>query len=335
MLNRVTVSKPLTFPKTVTFPRNYYVLNSEAIMSWKFNTKLKTKYSDIILRIYLAIKFIFRYHSTDIFITGRYGEYFALIQSFFPKFKKPHLLLDVEWYGSGKSKILNNVRGLKQKCIVNGAYRVGVFCEVESKNYSKYYNVSEEKFIWIPYCTNINILDYDTRESNYIFTGGIHHRDFKTLYLAVKNLEIEIRICAPINSIPKKYISDNMNILGYLPHNEYFKQLARSKFVVLSLVQDIRRCPGVITYVSAMKLGKAVVVNEMEGSKSYINNGVTGVIVPPSNPSALQEAILTLVSDHNFRTNIADNALFHANSNFSQERLVRDIDNIVKSIKTA
>lgn len=332
MLKRIIVSNPLTFPRSAIFPKNYSVLDSEAVMSWNFHKRLKTRYSDTILRIFLAIKLLIKYRATDVYITGRYGEYFAIMQSFFPKFKKPHILLDVEWYGESKSKVINKLRKIKQKCIINGAYRVSVFCEIESKKYSDYYNVSEEKFLWIPYCTDINKLDCSARELDYIFTGGLHHRDFKTLYLAVKDLDFEIRICAPTNSIPEEYISNNMNLLGYLPPNEYFKQIAESKFVVLSLTQDIRRCPGVITYVTAMKLGKAVIVNEMEGSKSYINNGVTGIIVPPNNHSALQKAILTLISDQNFRENIANNALIHANTNFTQERLMRDIDSIVKSV---
>lgn len=330
---RILISIPLSFPETIQFPKNFISLGSEAQMSWRFHKALKTKYSDTVLRVYLAIKLFLMGKKTDIFITGRYGEYFALLQGIAPWARRtPHVLLDVEWYGESRSRFVRVLKRMKQKLMIHGAYKVGVFCEVEAKKYAEYYQVPRDKFIWIPYCTDLSVAEYQPKESDYIFSGGIHQRDFKTLYKAVKDLDEEIRICAPAGSIPKKYISDNMCLIDRIPREEYFRQIAEAKFVILSLFPYLRRCPGVITYVAAMKLGKAVIVNEIEGSRSYIKNGVTGLIVPPCDHREMKKAILNLSSDDLYRNQIADQALQHANENFSQARLTADLFDVVKTI---
>lgn len=160
----------------------------------------------------------------------------------------------------------------------------------------------------------------------------MQQRDYETLFHAVKDIPIEVKIVAPTDKIDKRFIAKNMTLLGTLSSQEYYTAMAQSKLVVLSLEPNLRRSPGVITYVSAMKLGKAVIVNEIEGSKSYIMNGKTGVLVKPRDPEAMRNAIVTLLTNDELRKQIAHDAYSYAAEHFSKDRLINDLNKWVQLI---
>lgn len=204
--------------------------------------------------------------------------------------------------------------------------------KVEGHNYSSCYGIDKNKFVWIPYCTELERNNFDVHEDNYVFTGGLQQRDYETLFHAVKDIPIEVKIVAPTDKIDKRFIAKNMTLLGTLSSQEYYTAMAQSKLVVLSLEPNLRRSPGVITYVSAMKLGKAVIVNEIEGSKSYIMNGKTGVLVKPRDPEAMRNAIVTLLTNDELRKQIAHDAYSYAAEHFSKDRLINDLNKWVQLI---
>lgn len=260
-------------------------------------------------------------------ITGRYGEYFALFQGLVPFFRKDHLLLDIEWLGNdGQNRYLNHLKKIIKRFIARGAGRIGVFCEAEGRNYSAYYGIERSKFVWVPYCTDLETDDFDVREDDYIFTGGFEQRDWETFFHAVKDIPAEVRIAAPAGRMDRRFVSGNMTLLGVLSPRQYYEAMAKSKLVALSLEPDLRRCPGVTTYVSAMKLGKAVVVNETEGSGSYITGGKTGLVVRPRDPMAMRRAIETLLADDGLRRRIAHEARIYATEHFSNDSMAGYLD---------
>jgi glycosyltransferase involved in cell wall biosynthesis len=52
-----------------------------------------------------------------------------------------------------------------------------------------------------------------------------------------------------------------------------------------------------ISVLEAMRAGKAAVVTDVGGNGEAVEHGVTGLVVPPANPSALGEALVALLSD--------------------------------------
>ena len=328
----VLFSQPVSFPRNFPLPSNFHLVAKEDQLSWNFAKKLPSRVSDRLVRIYLIYEIFRNRKKIDMVITGRYGEYFALLQGLIPLFKKSHLLLDIEWYGNRKNKYLNSFKKVIHRIIARGAHKIGVFCEVEGHNYSSCYGIDKNKFVWIPYCTELERNNFDVHEDNYVFTGGLQQRDYETLFHAVKDIPIEVKIVAPTDKIDKRFIAKNMTLLGTLSSQEYYTAMAQSKLVVLSLEPNLRRSPGVITYVSAMKLGKAVIVNEIEGSKSYIMNGKTGVLVKPRDPEAMRNAIVTLLTNDELRKQIAHDAYSYAAEHFSKDRLINDLNKWVQLI---
>ena len=64
-----------------------------------------------------------------------------------------------------------------------------------------------------------------------------------------------------------------------------------AEVVVVPMRADLRRASGMDTYLSAMGLGNVVVVTECPGTRDYIEDGVNGIVVPPSDPGAMRSAI--------------------------------------------
>ena len=76
------------------------------------------------------------------------------------------------------------------------------------------------------------------------------------------------------------------------------------------------------TIVEAMMAQTPVVGSSVEGIPELIKNDITGVTVPPGDPSALCDAFLTLASDEQKRRTMADRALRWAHSSCTPEIMV-------------
>lgn len=295
---------------------------------------ISPKISEYLVRPYFALSIFRKRKDFDILVTGRYGEFFALLQGLLYKKKKTHLLLDVEWHYKHSNKIRRLISILVHRLIAAGAYKIQVFCGVEIDNYSEHFGIDRSKFVWIPYCTDIDDSALEAKEGNYIFAGGLQQRDYETLYYAVKDIPIKVLIAAPKEQIRKEFVSKNMEIIGLVKPNEFFNLIAKSKIVVLSLEPTVRRCPGVITYVTAMRMGKCVVVNESKGTKSYIVNNETGIIVKEKDPDSLRDAIENILKNDGLRHYIQENAYTYAKENFSISKYVEYIKNLVREMES-
>jgi len=327
----VILSKPTTFRTRRQLPDGFKLITEEARLSTEFGEKYPESVSELFVQLYLAVKLFKERSKANVIICGRYGYLFSFLQGLIPFRKRPLMLMDIEWYNSYANSLRNNFSKWTKRVVANGASKIQVFCEVEAENYASDFGIDINKFVWIPYCTDLDERSYEIKDGDYLFTGGIQHRDYQTLYNAVKDLPIEVLIAAPEGKIPLKYVSDNMKILGFIPRIKYMETIASSKAVVLSLEPGIRRCPGVITYVTAMRMGKCVIVNEPEGAKSYIKNNHTGIVVEPNNAEVLKHSLQAILCNDTKRKEIGHNAYEFSAKNLSYERYINDIVNLTLS----
>ena len=330
---KILFSKPVTFRSSAPLPEDFELLADEASLSWGFGTKYPTRISELVVRLYLLMALLRRRKDVDVVVTGRYGELFALFQGVFPRGRKVHILLDSEWPNRHYNRLRELLSILIHRGIARGVHKMQVFCRIEADNYASYFGIDRDKFVWIPYCTDLGDLALQTEEQDYLFTGGLHHRDYETLFYAVKDLPIDVYVAAPEHEIDKRLVSQNMRLLGISNHDEYFSTMARAKLVVLSLEPGIMRCPGVITYVTAMRMGKCVIVNETQGTQDYIIDGRTGVVVRERDPEALKNAITSLLSDAALRRQISGSAFAFAAEHFSISRYISDLNKLLREVQ--
>ena len=105
------------------------------------------------------------------------------------------------------------------------------------------------------------------------------------------------------NNIKKLIISEqldnNVRLMGH--RNDYLDYIASSLFLINPSIgyEDL---PYVI--LEAMSLGVPVIGTDIAGMPEEIENGVTGIIVPPRDINALNQAMLTILCDNNVRFNM-------------------------------
>jgi glycosyltransferase involved in cell wall biosynthesis len=261
----------------------------------------------------------------DVLVTGRCGQIYAALRGLLPWRGKPHVLLGVEWLHRHRQWWRRLISICDHRLIARGAWKIQVFCESEAEDYSTYYGIDPGKFTWIPFCSDVSDSCYPTSDGGYLFTGGTQDRDYDTLFRAVEGLPVELQVAAREDRVCAAHRPANVRLLGRLSKDNFWSALARARVVVLTLDPDVMRRPGVITYVTAMRLGKCVVVNDPRGARSYVADGKTGLIVPARDPAAVRAALERVLEDSTLRQRLGENAREYAAERFSADRYAADL----------
>ena len=82
---------------------------------------------------------------------------------------------------------------------------------------------------------------------------------------------------------------------------------------------------AVLEYMAA---GLPTVVTRVGGNAELVEDGVTGLLVPPEDSPALSAALLKLLHNPGLARQIAQNVREFTIRNFSFERLVREVDEL-------
>jgi hypothetical protein len=126
-----------------------------------------------------------------------------------------------------------------------------------------------------------------------VFAGGNSLRDYRAL------LEVAAWIPAPVTvatGLVEPFATDHVRVSSLSPP-AYDRVAAAATIVVVPLRADTSRSAGQQTFLTAMFNAKPVVVTDAPGVREYIEDGRTGLIVPPDDPRALLEAIRGLLTD--------------------------------------
>jgi len=78
----------------------------------------------------------------------------------------------------------------------------------------------------------------------------------------------------------------------------------------------------------AMYFGKPVVATDVGGNKELVIPGENGILVPPGNPDAMAQAILTLLNDPQKTCQLGEKGRARIISEFSQQQMVQFYQNL-------
>ena len=88
-----------------------------------------------------------------------------------------------------------------------------------------------------------------------------------------------------------------------------------------------------VVQIEAMAAGRPVVSTNLPTGVPWVNqDGVSGLVVPPGDASALGAALHSLMSDAALRQRLGDGALRRAQAVFSRERMVATFKNVVDTV---
>ena len=124
-----------------------------------------------------------------------------------------------------------------------------------------------------------------------IFAGGNALRDYETLLAAVRGLQTPVTIATSLELGEEAERAPNVQLVPVHPHSRFIGLMRDAQVVVVPFRAGLRRASGLDTYLSAMGLGNLVIVSECPGTRDYIEDGRTGLIVPAGDPAALRAAL--------------------------------------------
>jgi glycosyltransferase involved in cell wall biosynthesis len=238
------------------------------------------------------------------------GLLFAALQRLLPGRKVHTILVDCLWYRETPAwrRILK--RWQIQFCLEAVDLCV-VLARREIEAYATEFVVDQSKFAFVPHHTTLHPhrFKFTISDGGYIFAGGNGDRDYHTFVEAVKTLSTPCVIAC----------TDDRRLAGIeLPPHvrrvrasaEEFRQLiAGAMIVVVPMEGGHLHSGGQQSFLNAMAAGKPVIITDPDGASSYIEDGVTGLLVPPGNPRRLGEAVQFLLENENRRQEMGTNAL--------------------------
>lgn len=207
------------------------------------------------------------------------------------------LITDATWQTESKS--LARVTGLPPAFfglfikifvrLIDGRHvRYAVLSTDELSTFPQVWGVDPDRVLFTPFPATMEP-DTPAELGDYLFAGGNSLRDYDLLADAVRGTGVPVRVAArwaPAAPIPDL-------VAGSVSHDEFVRLLAGCRAAVVPLERTIRSA-GQQSYLNAMMLRKPVIVTDAPGVRDYIQDGVTGVVVPPD-PEALRAAILDVM----------------------------------------
>jgi glycosyltransferase involved in cell wall biosynthesis len=145
-----------------------------------------------------------------------------------------------------------------------------------------------------------------------IVSAGLELRDYPTLLEAVRGLDVDVLLAAAspwskrTNETKGRQLPPNVSARSY-NYRELRDLYASAALVVVPLYETDFQA-GVTTILEAMAMGKAVIVSHTVGQRDVIEDGITGLYVPPGDPSALRSAINRVLADPSLAADLGRNA---------------------------
>lgn len=147
-----------------------------------------------------------------------------------------------------------------------------------------------------------------------------------------------------MKDILKEDPSLNLLLVGEGPSKDYLSELARrlgienNVFFALNTTETERFLSIIDVFVfsslqeglglsllEALASGKPCVASNVGGVSSIIEDGVTGILVPPKDTHALKEAIMRILKDKKLKTSLMQNGSALVRRKFSLERMIDEV----------
>lgn len=123
--------------------------------------------------------------------------------------------------------------------------------------------------------------------------------------------------------------------LGHRAHFLPYRRDARSLIRDLDiLVNCSRQEPCGRTIIEAQALARAVVATAVGGSPEIVQHGITGLLVPPADPTALSEALATLLVNPSLRRAMGAAARSWVRDHLSVAQYVKGVTTVYEALLT-
>lgn len=296
----------------------------------------KLLYKPLPIQIQQIIEAYLICHKYDVVVTWaeRLGYPFALLLKITGR-RIPHITLN-SWISNPKKAQL-------LKLTVSHIDKILLWSSVQ-KNYAiNHLKIPETKIEFIRKFADQKFFRPIERETDTICAVGSEMRDYPTLVEALRGTNIPCHIATGwtrgklYDTVKALYNIENIpnNItIGMKNYSELRELYARSRFVVVPILPTDTD-NGLTCILESMAMGKAVICSKTIGQVDIIQDGITGIFVPPKDPQALRSAILYLWNNPDIAKKMGLAGRKYLEQHHTLEQFIESVKMIVEKVVNA
>lgn len=277
----------------------------------------------------VALRLFARRRAAEGIVTdgGASGILFAWLQSLVPWGRKPHVMIDCNWYESA-SRWRTWLKIMRLRFASRAVHRFVVWASHETEDYSRVFGLPAEKLEYVPFHTTLHDYQYEIRDDGYLFAGGNYDRDYLTLIEAVRDLNVPAWIATTRQEqFAGAAIPPNVRVEGTSAAG--FRQaMAAARLVVVPMQPGLLHSGGQQTCLNAMYMGKPTIAVGRRWAVDLMRDGEDGLIVDYADPAGLRRAIRWVLEHPDAAWHMGRRARERA-AWFTTERTMRSVYEIV------
>lgn len=211
------------------------------------------------------------------------------------------------------AKVLNRFFGIRRnriKDILLGIPLNGRAINFERATYSKYFIIG------------MVAMFYKRKGHKYLFYAL---KDIITLYPLVR---LHLYAFGGEEEDNIRRLSSVLGLDGYVIYHIGEKDLVKAyKNMDIFVLPSLEEGQGLVL-LEAMSYGKAVITTNIKGCGEVVQNGIDGILVPPTDSEALRNAIIELIENEDLRKTLGESAKGKAIREFSDKKMAREYETL-------
>jgi len=287
---------------------------------------LGKRWAERVYGLLLAVKLLLCRSRFDAVVTGGgpCGMFFAWLQALVPWGRRPHVMVDCNWYVP-RSRLRHWLKRLEVQAAAAVVDTFVVWASHEVEDYARAFNVGRHKFRYVPFHSTLDYYTYDLRDEGYLFAGGNYDRDFLTLVRAVTDCPVPTLIATTRRRelLGDTEVPEHVRIQG-TTHEGFRQAMAAARLVVVPMANGLLHSGGQQTCLNAMVMGKPTIAVGRRWATDLIRHGDTGLIVDYEDVEGLRQAIQWVLNNPGEAQQMAARGQQHA-AHFSTRRCMETI----------
>lgn len=169
----------------------------------------------------------------------------------------------------------------------------------------------------------------DDRDLDLVAIGQDRGRDYATLFAAIEGTDLALDlVCRPEN-LAGLTVPDNVHVHGVVPREQYRSMLRRSKVVAVP-TRVLAYPTGSSVALEASASGCCVVATDTPAMRDYVEDGTSGLLVPPGDVAAWRETLLSLRDDDARRMRLGAGGRRSVESRFNARNMWRELADVAR-----
>lgn len=210
-------------------------------------------------------------------------------------------LTGASWPIVGWSFNLGTVGGPIRRALAGFALRrvnrLVVHSTAEIAVYAEAFGLRRERLRFVPFALpDLTPTEDEDTAAPFLIAMGSAGRDYPTLAEALRRLDIPAVIVSAPHAVAGVAWPPGVEVRSALSEDECWALAQRARLTVVPLAEGAT-ATGQVTVLAAMLLGRCVVATRTVGTRDYVDEGRTGLLVPPGDAEALAKVLRDLWDD--------------------------------------